>query len=470
MDAHLSQIREALRSQDGYALAAALTPAAPANDPTRLHTLYRDDITLNAVQAEIRHAVTYHDGVKLSKAERTAWTEVFGNHWKAIVEIVNAEQGRERDSSWTKAFEAWKEVLNALIRGYQTSVFEAWSIPCLYVGGNYLRKFAIKADKQAEIQQGSVTFNAGFQDDIVGALDQHETLEEAGRQINRIYTLCITDRAPLEESRKWGVYYVTNLLFKTYFMLNRISLCKNVMRSLQTTEPDLPPLDAFPKSQQVTFKYYAGVIYFLEEDYAKAEQYLTSAYELCHKDAQRNRELILTYLVPCHLVTTHTLPTPALLAPYPRLQALFTPLSRAIKRGDLGAFDAALTAGEEEFIKRRIYLTLERGRDIALRNLFRKVFIVGGFEPLKEGQTEEQRIRRTRIPIEEFAAAVRLASRVPGGEVNGGGFGAEEIEQDEVECLLANMIYKNLMKGYISREHGKVVLSKGGTAFPGTGV
>lgn len=37
-------------------------------------------------------------------------------------------------------------------------------------------------------------------------------------------------------------------------------------------------------------------------------------------------------------------------------------------------------AGEEEFVKRRIYLPLERGRDIALRNLFRKVFIAGGFE------------------------------------------------------------------------------------------
>lgn len=29
---------------------------------------------------------------------------------------------------------------------------------------------------------------------------------------------------------------------------------------------------------------------------------------------------------------------------------------------------------------------------------------------------------------------------------------------------------QNLMKGYIARERGIVVLSKGGTAFPGTGV
>lgn len=31
----------------------------------------------------------------------------------------------------------------------------------------------------------------------------------------------------------------------------------------------MPPLDAFPKSHIVTFKYYVGIIVFLEEDYIK---------------------------------------------------------------------------------------------------------------------------------------------------------------------------------------------------------
>ncbi|RQM05898.1 hypothetical protein DH86_00002209, partial [Scytalidium sp. 3C] len=125
-----------------------------------------------------------------------------------------------------------------------------------------------------------------------------------------------------------------------------------------------------------------------------------------------------------------------------------------IKKGDLRGFDSALVAGEDEFVKRRIYLTLERGRDIALRNLLRKVFIAGGFEEAKEEGAPP--VRRTRVPVAEFAAAISLGSK-------------ETLENDEVECLLANMIYKNLMKGYIARERGIVVLSKAG-AFPGTGV
>lgn len=146
-----------------------------------------------------------------------------------------------------------------------------------------------------------------------------------------------------------------------------------------------------------------------------------------HADWSR---LILTYLIPCHLLTSHSLPTSNLLDPYPRLRDLFTPLCRCIKAADLAGFDVALAAGEDEFVKRRIYLTLERGRDIALRNLFRKVFIAGGFEPAKEEGASP--VRRTRIPVAEFAAAIRLGSDAGNGT----------LDDDEVECLLANMIYK----------------------------
>ena len=138
--------------------------------------------------------------------------------------------------------------------------------------------------------------------------------------------------------------------------------------------------------------------------------------------------LILTYLIPCHLLTTHTLPTRALLAPFPRLQALFLPLSRCIKSGDLSGFDQALQAGEAEFVKRRIYLTLERGRDVALRNLLRKVFLARGFEDVKEGEEGKPLVRKTRVPVAEFAAAISLGSK-------------EIMDGDEVECLIANMIY-----------------------------
>lgn len=90
-----------------------------------------------------------------------------------------------------------------------------------------------------------------------------------------------------------------------------------------------------------------------------------------------------------------------------------------------------MAAGENEFVKRKIYLPLERGRDLALRNLFRKVYLAGGFDPPVNGQPA---LRRTRIPVAEFAAAMRIGRKYEESDV---GF-----DVDEVECYLANLIYK----------------------------
>lgn len=170
------------------------------------------------------------------------------------------------------------------------------------------------------------------------------------------------------------------------------------------------------------------------------------------------------------------------------------PLAQCVKKGDLHAFDQALKKGEDEFVKRRIYLPLERAHDTCLRNLLRKVFIVGGFEEPKPEAPDAAPVRRTRVPVAEFTAAVSLSSK-------------QHVDSDEVECQMANMIYKvsrcsaghgmrlgyqnlpsfnlysaekgsiadtissqGLMKGYIARERQIVVLSKKNDAFPGTGV
>jgi hypothetical protein len=79
-------------------------------------------------------------------------------------------------------------------------------------------------------------------------------------------------------------------------------------------------------------------------------------------------------------------------------------------------------------------LTLERSRDIALRNLLRKVYLAAGYDDLKEGQTEKDRIRKSRIPLLHFATALRMG-------IAGQGSG-QAVEDDEVECILANQIYK----------------------------
>jgi COP9 signalosome complex subunit 12 len=424
----------AQRVGDGRLLATCLAPVNNDQEPRRLDS-FAQLSNYQTVSADVRYHLFQTSGsVKLPKPEANAWVDIFVALWKCVKEIVSMEEGTAGD--WSKAFDAYKEVCNLLIRGYTNNGFQAWTVPCLYMTGNYLRIMGMKADRKSKGKDtnGDVFAN-GFTDDIMGNTNKNDKLEQAAWVINRMFTICLSDRSELTDSRKWGIYSTTNLLFKTYFKLNSISLTKNVIRALGAAQDDLPPLEMFPKSHRCTFKYYRGVIDFLQENYSEAETNLTEALSLCHKAAFRNREQILTYLIPTHVLTKEQLPKPSLFEPFPKLAKMFLPLFTAIKSGNLLAFDQALAAAEPDLVHRRIYLTLERTRDICMRNLFRKVFIAAGFEESKDtdGNVTAAKLRRTRIRIEEFEAAMRLAYR-----------GSEEVivDRDEVECFLANMIYK----------------------------
>lgn len=57
----------------------------------------------------------------------------------------------------------------------------------------------------------------------------------------------------------------------------------------------------------------------------------------------------------------------------------------------------------------------------------------------------------TRIPISMFHSSLTISGI--------------DVSQEEAECLVANMIYKGLMRGYISHEKQMVVLAST-NAFP----
>ncbi|KAL6706423.1 COP9 signalosome (CSN) subunit [Coniothyrium glycines] len=463
MQAALVPFHEAYASGLAQPVANFLSPVAPAHDPGRLYDFFRasnDD----KIEGDVRYALKYNKNTRMSNKESGAWVEIIVDYWRAVKEIIKADeaanQGRLGDRQFIAVYDAWKDLTSAFIKHISGGLLPAWAIFTLYFTANHLRKLAIKAD-ELSAKSKPVAFSNGFSDDIVSMVAQNQKLEEAARVFNRIFALCLGDRNPdLSQSRKWGVYCIANLQFKTYFKLKAVSLSKNVVRSIQA-QSDLPPFELYPRAHKVTYKYYTGVLAFLQEDYTKAEESLQSAWESCYSRSQHNKSLILTYLIPCRLITQHKVPNARLLAEAPQLEVTFGPLIDCIRRGDLTGFDKALADGEPDFVKQRIFLTLERSRDIALRNLLRKVYLAAGYDDLKEGQTDKDRIRKSRIPLAHFAAALRMG-------LSGQGSG-QVVEDDEVECLLANQIYKGLMKGYISREHGIVVMNKKG-AFPGTGI
>lgn len=464
MTALFHTFNEAQRVGDGNLLASCLAPISPASDPGRLAAL-ASITNFQNVQRDIRsYLFGGQHAIKLPKNESSQWVEIFVALWKCARELSLIEQNRQ--GNWDRAFKAYKEVCTFLNRGYSNYGFQAWTIPCMYTAGKYLRLIAIRAD-EAAVRSSPNGFGlaSDLADDMADDGTSNARLQDAARTLQQMISVCRSDDSDLTESRKWGVISMANLLFKTYFKLNNLALTRNVIAILESPGVNLPPLSAFPKSHQCTYSYYRGVLDFLREDYVTAHTYLESALLMCPVKATRNREQILTYLIPTTMLTKQQLPTPQLLSQAPTLEALLLPICKSVKTGHLADFDRALASAETELIHRRIYLTLERLRDLCMRNLFRKVFVNAGYEegtgPATDDGAATTQTRRTRLEISEFEVAVKVALRDSDEPI--------VVDRDEVECYLANMIYKGYMKAYIAREQGKVVLSKGG-AFPSTGV
>jgi hypothetical protein len=192
MSSLFADFKQAQVVGSGSMLAATIVPVTPPQSQDRLRSFYYSSDSAN-ILSDVRHGLLQDrvTGIKLPKQEGAAWVEIFVAFWKTIGEIFKIEEPPHR-GTWTKVFEAWKEVANLLIRGYSSAGFQAWTVPCLYATGKYLRTFAIKAD--AETTQDPVAFSGGFQDDVVANFGKTTRLEEAARIINRMFTLCLSDR------------------------------------------------------------------------------------------------------------------------------------------------------------------------------------------------------------------------------------------------------------------------------------
>lgn len=226
MDYILHNFTSAHQYRNGYQLASSITPANP-ND---LHAIATTSPDSDSVIADIRYATIYSSTIPFSRPEAEAWFNILAAYHNAVCAIVAAEEavaqiGEQSASAADRrneVYRAWWTVADTLIKGYTGGArFASWTIPCLYVAGKYLRLFAIKADEaaaQASSNGEAVTGAGGVAyDEDLDVDSENEKLQDAARLINRIFACCIGDRSPVEESRKWALYYTANLMFKTYF-------------------------------------------------------------------------------------------------------------------------------------------------------------------------------------------------------------------------------------------------------------
>jgi len=103
----------------------------------------------------------------------------------------------------------------------------------------------------------------------------------------------------------------------------------------------------------------------------------------------------------------------------------------------MGAFNIAFNDEEEFFIQKGIYLLLEKVRMLTYRNLFKRIYLAQG--------------KSDKIFIDKCLHIMRWMKI--------------ETDQDEITCILANLIYNGMIKGYLSHKYRCMVVSQTGP-FP----
>ncbi|CAG9311844.1 unnamed protein product [Blepharisma stoltei] len=253
-------------------------------------------------------------------------------------------------------------------------------------------------------------------------------LDEVVNSLRKLLSACQVSQPP-PESKVMGLYFALILSFKALFRLNTLQTCSSLLRLVSSEHSKLPPLRIYPKCQQVEFNYYEGRFSIYDQNIKRAEECLEFAFNHCHKDNIRNKRIILRYLVPVK-VGRGKFPTEALLRKY-KLQELGDIL-KCIKTGNIGGYASALDANQDKFIQQGIYIMMETLKILAYRNLFLKTYKI---------------LEKKQISLHYFVTAIKTS-------------GVSEVEIEEVECILANLIFKKWIKGYISAQKKVLVLSK----------
>lgn len=241
-----------------------------------------------------------------------SWNLVLVNHLTGAASVASFD--------WEGAFTANHEALAQFLPVLQSAPTK-WVVPALQTLARDCMT-AIRAIERAQLR-------VGVRD---GAPSKRNALVTNLRTAFNYTANHRVSADQLPQSKKWGALAIANMLLATYFRLDRLRQGKFITQAVES--PHFPALDEFPRSQAVTYRYYAGVLSAYQDRYASAATMLTAALRGCHSGYSANVRRILRVLVPVSLYATGRVPSPRLLAKYD-LETLYGPIVAALKTGDV---------------------------------------------------------------------------------------------------------------------------------------
>lgn len=307
------------------------------------------------------------------------------------------------------AYHAFEKSANAFVQEFRNWE-SSWALEALHVIAYEIRVLAERADR--ELASGGKS---------------PEKLKGAGSFLMKVFGV-LAGKGP----KRVGALYVTCQLFKIYFKLGTVHLCRSVIRSIETAR--IFDFEEFPRRDRVTYMYYTGRLEVFNENFTAADTKLSYALMHCNPQREANIRMILKYLIPVKL-SLGILPKSWLLEKYNLLE--YMNVIEALKRGDLRLLRHALQEHEDRFLRSGVYLVLEKLELQVYQRLVKKIYII---QKLKDPSKAHQ------LKLEIIVKALKWLEM--------------DMDLDEVECIMTILIYKNLVKGYFAHKSKVVVLSK----------
>lgn len=369
------------------------------------------------------------------------WTDALSLHCSALAAVG---EGRARDG-----YDALSEAVSPFLKLFRDAP-DAWLVEPLVGLATSLRLAAAAADVAASGNGGGGAPPGGARLGSAGAggsgAASTKALESCGAVLQRCFAASMQGGGPpgaAGPSKKDAALSLVVTLFRVYFALNTLRLSKNLINAVNSRQ--FPPLASFPRGQVVAYQYFTGRLALFDEDYAAADAALGAAFDACPPSAAANRARLAFFLIPVRLLRG-VLPSASLLKTY-GLNAEYGPIVEAVKTGGVGGLDRALEGRQWAYIKAGTYLLLDKLRFAVARRLIKRVAILhAAADPARAAQ----------LPLASIATALAWQ-------------GAPS-DPDSVECLVANLIFRRYVKGYLAHRSGVLVLSKADPFPPLSGV
>ncbi|GMJ02626.1 ENHANCED ETHYLENE RESPONSE 5, ectopic expression of seed storage proteins 1 [Hibiscus trionum] len=335
-------------------------------------------------------------------------SEKFSQYAEILAPLFRSLQSY-RTGNLVDAYHAFEKFANAFIQEFRNWE-SAWALEALYVIAYEIRVLAERADRELASNGKSP-----------------EKLKGAGSFLMKVFGV-LAGKGP----KRVGALYVTCQLFKIYFKLGTVHLCRSVIRSIETAR--IFDFEEFPRRDKVTYMYYTGRLEVFNENFPAADHKLSYALTHCNPLREANIRMILKYLIPVKL-SLGILPETSLLEKYNLLE--YNNVVQALKRGDLRLLRHALQEHEDQFLRSGVYLVLEKLELQVYQRLVKKIYFI---------QKQKDPSKAHQLKLEVIVKALKWLEM--------------DMDLDEVECIMTILIYKNLVKGYFAHKSKVVVLSK----------